>query len=124
LLTALGLFGPIGPALVIIIMIVAMVTVHWSNGFFNEAKGIELPLIYSAGAVALAFAGPGEFSLDSALRLTAVWDPSAVWLAIGIAVLLARYSPGSLAGTRRTPRKRADRQMSPIRGGARFFTRW
>ncbi len=89
LLTALGLLGPIGPALVIIVMVVAMITVHWSNGFFNEARGIELPLIYSAGAVALAFGGPGELSLDSALRLMGLWAPSTIWLAIGIAVLMA-----------------------------------
>jgi putative oxidoreductase len=88
-LTALGLLGPVGPALVILVMIVAIATVHWSNGFFNEAKGIELPLIYCAGALAVAFGGPGEFSLDWMLGLADVWESSSIWLTLGIAVLLA-----------------------------------
>ncbi|HEY7635447.1 MAG TPA: DoxX family membrane protein [Gemmatimonadales bacterium] len=92
LLTALGLLGPIGPALVIMVMIVAMIAVHWSNGFFNEAKGIELPLIYSAGAAGLAFGGRGAFSFDAALGLTNLWAPSGTSLAIGIGVLFALLS--------------------------------
>src|SRR5437868_13509467 len=34
LLLALGLLGPVGPALMVAVMIVAMVTVHWKNAFF------------------------------------------------------------------------------------------
>src|SRR3954467_6620348 len=34
LLVALGFLGPIGPALMISVMIVAMMTVHWSNGLW------------------------------------------------------------------------------------------
>ena len=32
LLIALGLFGPVGPALLLSVMIVAAVSVHWGNG--------------------------------------------------------------------------------------------
>jgi hypothetical protein len=74
------------------VMIVAMIAVHWSNGFFNEAKGIELPLIYSAGAAGLAFGGRGAFSFDAALGLTNLWAPSGTSLAIGIGVLFALLS--------------------------------
>src|SRR5213596_712744 len=34
LLVALGLFGPIGPALMLSVMIVAAVSVHWEHGLF------------------------------------------------------------------------------------------
>src|ERR1043166_4356696 len=43
-LIALGLFGPVGPGAVVATMIVAAVTVHWQNGLFAQANGIELPL--------------------------------------------------------------------------------
>src|SRR5437899_3635421 len=35
LLTVLGLGGPIGPALIIMVMLVAIFTVHLPNGFWN-----------------------------------------------------------------------------------------
>src|ERR1700694_6235002 len=66
LLVALGLFGPIGPALVISVMIVAAVTVHWGKGLVGD--GIELPLLYAAAAFGLALTGPGPYSLDGWLR--------------------------------------------------------
>src|SRR5579862_446792 len=53
LLIALGLLGPVGPALVLAVMIVAAVSVHWHNGLFATANGIELPLLYGTMAVLL-----------------------------------------------------------------------
>src|SRR5581483_1245282 len=47
LLIALGLFGPVGPAVVLATMIVAM-SVHWQNGLFAMHNGIEMPLLYAA----------------------------------------------------------------------------
>src|SRR5438552_10994517 len=41
LLIAAGLFGPVGPALLLSVMIVAAVTVHWKNGVFVTSNGIE-----------------------------------------------------------------------------------
>src|SRR5688572_21831745 len=58
LLVAAGLLGPVGPALMLSVMIVAS-SLHWNNGLFATANGIELPLLYSAGAVALALTGYG-----------------------------------------------------------------
>jgi putative oxidoreductase len=78
LLLALGLFGPVGGAIVLSIMIVAAVTVHWNHGVFAATNGIELPLLYAAGAVALALTGPGRFSLDSLLGIDAIWTPAIV----------------------------------------------
>src|SRR5262245_37076915 len=65
LLIALGLLGPVGPALVLSVMIVAAVTVHVKNGLFAQNNGIEVPLLYATAAVALALTGPGAFSIDA-----------------------------------------------------------
>jgi putative oxidoreductase len=99
LLTALGLFGPVGPALMLSVMIVAAVSVHWPNGLFAISNGIELPLLYAAGATALALTGPGRYSLDALLGLERMWTPAATFtvLALGvlgaIATLVAQRSP-------------------------------
>ena len=85
LLVAFGLFGPVGPALMLSVMIVGAVSVHAANGLFAMSNGIEVPLLYGIGAVALALTGPGAFSLDALLGLT-FWTPAVSWavLAAGI----------------------------------------
>ncbi len=67
LLLAAGFLGPLGPALVFAIMLVAIVKVHLHNGLLATSNGIELPLLYAAGAVARALTGPGHYSLDGLL---------------------------------------------------------
>ncbi|HEY7790724.1 MAG TPA: DoxX family protein [Vicinamibacterales bacterium] len=69
LLVALGLFGAVGPALMISVMVVAIVTVHLPNGLLSSSNGIEVPLLYAAVAAALALTGPGAASLDAVLGL-------------------------------------------------------
>src|SRR5438552_1156136 len=54
LLIALGFLGPVGPALMVSVMIVAAGSVHWQHGLFAATNGIELPLLYTAAGVALA----------------------------------------------------------------------
>src|SRR3954451_14555046 len=76
ILIPLGLFGPVGPALLLSVMIVAAVSVHWKHGLFAASNGIEVPLLYAAGAVALALTGPGPFSLDAALGIDHIWTPA------------------------------------------------
>jgi len=86
LLIALGFLGPIGPALVLSVMIVAAISVHRKHGLFAQNNGIEVPLLYSVAAVTLALTGFGSYSLDAAFGLT--WGLALTWavLAIGVAV--------------------------------------
>ncbi|MGH7712011.1 MAG: DoxX family protein, partial [Gemmatimonadaceae bacterium] len=69
LLIALGFLGPIGPALMISVMIVAAMTVHWEHGLFAANNGIEVPLLYATAAIGLALAGFGQYSLDAWLGI-------------------------------------------------------
>jgi putative oxidoreductase len=88
LLTALGFLDPLGPALMVLVMVVAMLTVHRRNGFFVSSNGIEVPLLYAAGALMLAAVGPGIYSLDFTLGLQA-WDtPAHAWGTVLLAALL------------------------------------
>jgi putative oxidoreductase len=99
LMTALGLFGPVGPALIVSVMIVAAVTVHWAHGLFAQNNGIELPLLYGTVAAGLALTGPGAISLDSLLGFTEFSSPLLAWAAL-IAGVLGGF--GNLA-LRRVP---------------------
>jgi putative oxidoreductase len=85
LLVAFGLLGPLGPALIVSVMLVAMATVHWPHGLFASTNGIEVPLLYAVAAVALALTGFGAFSVDAALGLT--WASEVAWIAIALGVL-------------------------------------
>lgn len=87
LLTALGLGGPIGPAMIILVMLVALFTVHWGHGFFVTSNGIELPLMNIAGCLVLAIAGPGPYSVDGVSGLGAIWTEQSAWIVVGVAVV-------------------------------------
>ena len=95
-LVALGLFGPVGPALMLSVMIVAAVSVHWKNGLWAQGGGIELSLFYGTVAVALALTGFGRYSLDSLLGLQSLYTPALAFVALavdifgGVGNLLAR----------------------------------
>jgi putative oxidoreductase len=69
LMIALGAGGPLGPAGAISNMIVAAETVHKKNGFYAGKGGIEVNVLYSAGALALASSGYGALSLDAVFGL-------------------------------------------------------
>ena len=88
-LTALGLGGPAGPALVIAVMVVAVATVHMGNGFFAAKNGSELPLMVIAGMLMLAFTGPGALSVDAQVGWLWLNVPDVAWRALGLGVALA-----------------------------------
>src|SRR5262245_32869755 len=85
LLLAFGLLGPLGPAMIIAVMIAAMATVHWQHGVFSQNGGIELPLVYSVTVAAIALVGNGAYSLDAALGLS--WPAEVVWAALALGVI-------------------------------------
>jgi putative oxidoreductase len=93
-LVALGFLGPIGPALMLSVMLVAAIGVHWKNGLFAATNGIEVPLLYGAGALALALTGPGSISLDALLGLESLWTPGVEWGAIAIGIALGVVNLG------------------------------
>ena len=103
-LVLLGFLGPIGPGLIIITMVVAMGSVHWKNGFFVTSNGVEMPLAWATGAVAIAYSGPGRYSLDAVLglALNGVWAVRIAIVAavlIGLANLLGRRPAAAPPGT-------------------------
>jgi putative oxidoreductase len=107
-LIALGFLGPIGPALMLSVMIVAAGSIHLKGGLFAQNNGIELPLLYSAAAVALALTGFGAYSFDAALGIASIWTPAVIWAALTIGVA------GALAslGLRRPPVSEAARSSA------------
>lgn len=82
LLLALGLLTPLAAAMIVGQMLVASVAAHLPNGLWNTNGGFELPLVYATVAAGLAFAGPGAYSLDEALDLSA----SGAWYGVGAVV--------------------------------------
>ena len=63
LLFGLGFYTPMAAAAMISAMIMAMIKVHWSNGFFNVNRGVEFNLTLVAVLVAVGLAGPGAYAL-------------------------------------------------------------
>jgi putative oxidoreductase len=89
LLTVLGFLGAIGPAIMMTVMLVAILTVHIKNGFFVTKNGWELPGAYIGAALAFAFGGFGALSIDHAIGLTALNGGRVSWLLVLIAVVVA-----------------------------------
>lgn len=63
-LLGLGLFTRIISIPLMIVMLVAIFTVHWSNGFAAGDNGFEIPLYYLAMLFVLFTNGAGKISLD------------------------------------------------------------
>ena len=86
LLVALGFLGPIGPALMVSVMIVATLTVHLGQGLFAP-KGIEVPLLYAASAFGLALTGFGEYSVDALLGVAGRWSAEFTWIVLVLGIV-------------------------------------
>lgn len=87
LLLVLGFLGPIGPALMTSVMIVAMITVHWEHGLFAADNGIEVPLLYMTAALTLVFTGYGAWSADALLGIADRWTPALSGIVVGAGIL-------------------------------------
>jgi len=81
---AVGFLTPLAALAIAVVMLNAVVTVHWRNGFWASAGGYEFPLVIWATAVAIATTGAGRFSIDRLLG----WTDELSGLGWGIAVLL------------------------------------
>ncbi|MBV9971940.1 MAG: DoxX family protein [Candidatus Eremiobacteraeota bacterium] len=86
-LVLFGFLGPVGPALIVSVMTVAIVTVHLRNGFLSSNQGYELPLVYIAGALAAAFTSSSIFTLDHLLGVTLLHSNAATWACVAIGLV-------------------------------------
>jgi putative oxidoreductase len=93
LLLALGLFGPVGGAIMLSVMIVAIVSVHAPHGLFAATNGIELPLLYAMAGAALALTGNGAYALDALLGIA--FAPGFTWAAVVIGIAAGFASLGA-----------------------------
>ncbi|NML57128.1 HvfX family Cu-binding RiPP maturation protein [Chryseobacterium cheonjiense] len=66
-LLTLGLFTRIISIPLMVTMVVAIVTVHWGNGFEAGDNGFEIPLYYLILLFTLIVYGSGRISLDHIL---------------------------------------------------------
>jgi putative oxidoreductase len=89
LLTVLGLGGALGPAIIVMVMIVAILSVHLPKGFFITDGGWELNLMYILTSAAVAYGGNGAYTLDGALGLSVLNTPMQVSIAMAAALVLA-----------------------------------
>lgn len=67
LLLIVGLFTRLVSIPLAVTMVVAIVTVHLSKGFYAGEGGYEFPLVLLVSLIGLAIAGAGELSADSAI---------------------------------------------------------
>ena len=106
LLLAVGLFTPLAAAAVIGVMVVAVGTAHWGKGFFAHNGGFEYNLVLAAGALAVAFTGPGAISIDQSLGIS--WSGTS-W---GLATLLFGLLGGAAELVTRKPAPAATTQQA------------
>ncbi len=76
----LGFFTREASILIILVMLGAIWTVHWQNGFFITNDGFEYNFVLIGACLALLFSGGGAASIDSIVFPKAKWtfvkDPS------------------------------------------------
>jgi putative oxidoreductase len=93
-LLMLGLFTPLGASAILAAMLVAIVSVHLKNGFFAMVNGVELPFLYAAVALGVAFTGAGAYSLDTLLGPTFLSEPLIVAGILVLAIIGAAVTLG------------------------------
>ena len=68
ILIFLGLATRIISIPLMVVMIVAITTVHFGNGFEAGNNGFEIPVYYMLMLLSLLITGPGKFSLDALIK--------------------------------------------------------
>ena len=69
ILVMLGFLTPVAALALIVVMIVAVITVHLRNGFLVTNGGYEFNLALAGMALTLLIAGAGAYSLDGAFGI-------------------------------------------------------
>ncbi|WCN38648.1 DoxX family protein [Aneurinibacillus uraniidurans] len=69
LLFASGFLTPIGAALIVITMLMAIIKVHGPNGYWVTSNGYEYNLLLIVVAIGVALTGAGAYSVDSLLNM-------------------------------------------------------
>jgi putative oxidoreductase len=104
-LLALGLATPLAAASLIGVMITAIRKVHAGNGPWNTSGGYEYNLVLIAALLGLVDGGPGNVSVDRALR---IHDTGPAWalaaLGLGAAASALAIELGRGPGARRAAR--------------------
>jgi putative oxidoreductase len=89
-LIGLGLFGPLGPMLLLSDMMVAIGAVSARERTFEASKH-EIEIVYAAIAVLLTLSGPGRFSADRLLGMTFFDKPWLRCISLGAAAAGAAF---------------------------------
>jgi putative oxidoreductase len=97
---ALGLFTSLAAAVLVGSMLVAVVKVHWSNGFWNGNRGIEFPFTLGITAFVLGLIGPGIYSLDYILGVE-LPEPLTYLVALVATLIAVAFALASSAVTAR-----------------------
>lgn len=74
LMLALGLLTPLAAVILIGTMVTAIATVHYSKGIWSTQGGYEYNLVLIAAVFAVTAIGPGNWSVDDALKLDIAGD--------------------------------------------------
>jgi putative oxidoreductase len=104
-LIASGLVTPLGTALLVAVMTVAIVVVHLRHGIWNTAGGFEFPLLMVSTVYAVSALGPGTLSLDHAFGISnwigihwAVDDAARAGAAVGVGAAAGLLTLGAARG--------------------------
>jgi len=105
-LIALGALGPVGPAMLISVMITAIETAHRPKGFWAANGGYELNVMYMLGALLLATEGYGSLSVDALLGIHKKTNATLGWLALAGGAVAAAI----ILGQRNMPQQQSSQQ--------------
>ena len=102
-----GFLTPLAYAGTASIVLVALVTNHWKNGFFinNPGEGYEYVATVAVLSIALGALGPGEWSLDHALDLSFPFERAT---ALAIAAIVGIGGTAAFLGVFWRPPKKSD----------------
>ena len=106
-----GFLTPLAYAGTASIVLVALVTNHWKNGFFinNPGEGYEYVATVAVLSIALGALGPGTWSLDDAFGFAFPFEPAT---ALAIAAIVGIGGTAAFLGVFWRPPKKSDAAAS------------